>query len=136
MSRILAIDFGAKRTGIAVTDPLQIVASGLCTVPTEELNDFIAGYLAQEKVETIVIGEPRQMDYSLSELGERIHAFAKALQLQYPDKKVSLIDERFTSKMAQRTLIDSGVKKMKRRNKALIDEIAATIILQSYLDRK
>lgn len=136
MNRILAIDYGKKRTGIAVTDPMQIIASGLTTVATHELNQFLEDYLKQETVETIVIGEPKQMDYTDSELGAVIHAFAKALQIKFPAINIVRVDERFTSKMAFQTMIDSGLSKSKRRNKALVDEIAATIILQTYLDRK
>lgn len=135
MNRILAIDYGKKRTGIAVTDPMQIIASGLTTVATSELSQFLEDYLKQESVDTIVIGEPKQMDYTDSELGAVINAFAKALQIKYPSIKIERVDERFTSKMAFQTMIDSGLSKSKRRNKALVDEIAATIILQTYLDR-
>ncbi|MGJ8685399.1 MAG: Holliday junction resolvase RuvX [Nonlabens sp.] len=136
MNRILAIDYGKKRTGIAVTDPMQIIASGLTTVNTYELHTFLENYLKTEKVETIVIGEPKQMDYTDSELGGVITAFAKALQEKYPAITIERVDERFTSKMAFQTMIDSGLSKSKRRNKALVDEIAATIILQTYMDRK
>ncbi|ARN76616.1 Holliday junction resolvase RuvX [Nonlabens spongiae] len=136
MARILSIDYGKKRTGIAVTDELQMIASGLTTVSTRDLQKFLEDYLQKENVETIVIGEPKQMDYTASELGSVIDAFAKALQLKYPNLVIERVDERFTSKMAFQTMIDSGLKKKQRRNKALVDEIAATIILQSYLDRK
>ncbi|PQJ32078.1 Holliday junction resolvase RuvX [Nonlabens arenilitoris] len=136
MSRILAIDYGKKRTGIAVTDPMQIIASGLTTVATHELFAFLERYLKSEDVETIVIGEPKQMDYTDSELGSVIHAFAKALQEKYPHIIIERVDERFTSKMAFQTMIDSGLSKSKRRNKALVDEIAATIILQTFMDKK
>ncbi|SCX89611.1 putative holliday junction resolvase [Nonlabens sp. Hel1_33_55] len=131
----MAIDYGKKRTGIAVTDPLQIIASGLCTVPTWELNKWLEDYMLQEDIDTIVIGEPKQMDYTDSELGGVINAFAKALQIKNPAIKIERMDERFTSKMAFQTMIDSGLNKKQRRNKALVDEIAATIILQSYMDR-
>ena len=136
MARVLSIDYGKKRTGIAVTDELQMIASGLTTVNTFELNGFIDRYLTQESVETIVIGEPKKMDYTASELGDVISAFAKAIQEKYPSINVEMVDERFTSKMAFQTMIDSGLKKKQRRNKALVDEIAATIILQTYLDKK
>ncbi len=135
MGRILAIDYGKKRTGIAVTDPMQIIASGLCTVATKTLNQWLDSYLKEEEVDTIVIGEPKQMDYTDSELGAVINAYALALKSKYPDVLIERVDERFTSKMAFQTMIDSGLKKKQRRNKALVDEIAATIILQSYLDR-
>ncbi|WP_124981105.1 Holliday junction resolvase RuvX [Nonlabens xiamenensis] len=136
MARVLAIDYGKKRTGIAVTDPLQIIASGLQTVSTGELNGFLERYLQEEEVSTIVIGEPKQMDYTDSELGGEINAFAEAVQLKFPNVLVERVDERFTSKMAHASMLASGMKKKQRRNKALVDEIAATIILQTYLDRK
>jgi putative Holliday junction resolvase len=136
MARVLSIDYGKKRTGIAVTDELQMIASGLTTIKTHELSGFIETYLNTEKVETIVIGEPKKMDYTASELGEVIDAFAKATQLKHPQINVVMVDERFTSKMAFQTMIDSGLNKRQRRNKELVDEIAATIILQTYLDRK
>ena len=114
MGRILAIDYGKKRTGIAVTDPMQIIASGLCTVPTFELDKWLEDYLQQETVSTMVIGEPKQMDYTDSELGGVINAFAKALHTKYPHINIERIDERFTSKMAFQTMIDSGLKKVTR----------------------
>lgn len=135
MARILAIDYGKKRTGIAVTDPMQIIASGLTTVETKDIWKFLEAYLTVEPVEIIVVGEPKQMDYTDSELGVVIHAFAKALQEKYPHILIKRVDERFTSKMAFQTMIDSGLSKGKRRNKALVDEIAATIMLQSFLSR-
>jgi putative Holliday junction resolvase len=135
MGRILAIDYGKKRTGIAVTDPLQIIASGLTTVETRNLWKFIADYLIAEDVETIVVGEPKQMNYTESEIGPVIHTFVDKLKAAYPKLKIDRVDERFTSKMAFQTMIDSGLSKGKRRNKALVDEIAATIILQTYLSR-
>ncbi|GAK96302.1 putative Holliday junction resolvonase YggF [Nonlabens tegetincola] len=136
MARALSIDYGKKRTGIAVTDPLQLIASGLTTVNTYELVPFIENYLRNEEVSTIVIGEPKQMNGEPSELGDVIDAFAKALQEKYPSIEITRVDERFTSKMAFKTMIDSGLSKSKRRNKALVDEIAATIILQTFLDSK
>ncbi|ARN71707.1 Holliday junction resolvase RuvX [Nonlabens tegetincola] len=136
MARALSIDYGKKRTGIAVTDPLQLIASGLTTVNTYELVPFIENYLRNEEVSTIVIGEPKQMNGEPSELGDVINAFAKALQEKYPSIEITRVDERFTSKMAFQTMIDSGLSKSKRRNKALVDEIAATIILQTFLDSK
>jgi putative Holliday junction resolvase len=135
MARVLAIDYGKKRTGIAVTDPLQMIASGLCTVSTHELDHFLKQYMNEEQVETIVIGEPKQMNYQDSELAPVIHKFADQLADAYPNVSIKRVDERFTSKMAFQTMIDSGLKKKQRRNKALVDEIAATIILQSYLDQ-
>jgi len=132
----MAIDYGKKRTGIAVTDPMKIIASGLCTVETKVLGAWLKDYLNKEPVDTIVVGEPKQMDYTDSELGGVITAFANALQIQYPAINIERVDERFTSKMAFQTMIDSGLNKRQRRNKALVDEIAATIILQSFMDRK
>ena len=133
MARILAIDFGTKRSGIAVTDELQIIASGLTTVPTKELLGFLKDYFAREQVELVLIGEPKQMDNSASQSEVYIGQFLKEFEKQFPDKPVQRVDERFTSKMAFQTLIDSGLKKKQRQNKALVDEVSATIILQSYL---
>lgn len=133
MSQILAMDYGAKRTGIAVTDDMQIIASGLTTVATESLLDFLDEYLKREKVELFLIGEPKQMDNSPSESEAMIRAFLKKLGSRFPEIPVERVDERFTSKMAVQTMIDSGMSKKKRRDKALVDEISATLILQSYL---
>lgn len=136
MGRILAIDYGGKRTGIAVTDELQLIASGLTTVATSEIFDFLEVYLAKEKVEIIVIGEPKQMDGTASESEVLIQKFIKKLQKLFPDISIERVDERFTSKMAFQTMIDSGLKKSQRRKKELIDEISATLILQNYLYSK
>ena len=133
MARILAIDYGAKRTGIAVTDELQIIASGLTTVPTKELLVFLQKYFSEENVELVLIGEPKQMDNSASQSEAGIQEFLKKFAEKFPEKNVQRVDERFTSKMAFQTMIDSGLKKKQRQNKELIDEISATIILQSYL---
>ncbi len=133
MARILALDFGTKRTGIAVTDELQIIASGLTTVKTPELLDFLKDYFAKEKVETIVVGEPTQKDGSPSQSEEAIQEFLNEFKEKFPQMPVERADERYTSKMAMETMINSGIKKKKRRNKELIDEISATIILQNYL---
>ncbi|GAA4231671.1 Holliday junction resolvase RuvX [Postechiella marina] len=133
MARILAIDFGGKRTGIAVTDELQIIASGLTTVNTKELISFLKDYISKEKVELFLIGEPKQMDNTASESEVLIAAFIEKLKKAIPDMPLKRVDERFTSKMAFQTMIDSGLKKNQRKNKALIDEISATLILQSYL---
>lgn len=133
MSQILAMDYGAKRTGIAVTDDMQIIASGLTTVATESLLDFLDEYLKREKVELFLIGEPKQMDNSPSESEAMIRALLKKLGSRFPEIPVERVDERFTSKMAVQTMIDSGMSKKKRRDKALVDEISATLILQSYL---
>ena len=133
MARILAIDYGTKRTGIAVTDELQIIASGLTTVATKELLPFLKAYISKEKVELFLIGEPKQMNNEVSESEASIQSFLKKLATTIPDMPIKRVDERFTSKMAFQTMIDSGLKKGQRKNKALVDEISATIILQSYL---
>ncbi len=133
MSQILAMDYGAKRTGIAVTDDMQIIASGLTTVATESLLDFLDSYVKKEKVELFLIGEPKQRDNSPSDIEYEIRPFLKKLSARFPDIPIERVDERFTSKMAFQTMIDSGMSKGKRKNKALVDEISATIILQSYL---
>lgn len=133
MGRILALDYGTRRTGIAVTDELQIIASGLATVPTPELLEYLQTYFSGEDVELVLVGEPKQMDNSASESEEGIQEFIKKFREKFPAMKMQRVDERFTSKMAVRTMIDSGMKKKKRQNKALLDEISATIILQSYL---
>ena len=136
MARILAIDFGKKRTGIAVTDELQIIASGLTTVATEELILFLKAYIKKEQVALFVVGKPKQLDNTASESEALIIPFLKKLKQQIPTIPVFRVDERFTSKMAFQTMIDGGLKKKQRRNKALVDEISATIILQSYLYNK
>lgn len=133
MGRILAIDYGTKRTGIAVTDELQLIASGLTTVPTTELMDFLSDYFQREKVEKVIVGEPKQKDGSASQSEVYIREFLKKFEEKFPEMPMIRVDERFTSKMAFQTMIDSGLKKKQRKNKALIDEISATIILQSYL---
>ncbi len=136
MGRILAIDFGMKRTGIAVTDELQLIASGLETVNTSKLLVYLAEYLYAEDVEVIVVGEPKQKDGSPSDIEVEIQKFLIALSKVLPSWKVDRMDERFTSKIAFQTMIDGGLSKKQRRNKALIDEISATIILQDYLQTK
>lgn len=136
MGRILAIDFGQKRTGLAVTDELQIIASGLVTVNTLEILSFLTDYTNKEKVELFLVGEPKQMDNTASESEVFIAPFIKKLKKQFPTIPILRIDERFTSKMAFQTMIASGLKKKQRKNKALIDEISATLILQSYLYSK
>lgn len=135
MSRIIAIDYGKKRTGLAVTDPLRIIASGLQTVETNEIFSFLKNYFSKEKVEIALIGEPKQMDGTPSEISETIEKFTLKFKEEFPDIKVERVDERFTSKIASRTLIDSGLKKKKRQEKALLDEVSATIMLQDYLNR-
>lgn len=136
MARILAIDYGKVRTGIAVTDELQIIASGLTTVTTKELIGFLNDYVAKEQVELFLVGEPKQMDNSPSESESLIAPFLKTLSTTFPGIPIERVDERFTSKMAFQTMIDSGLKKEQRKNKALVDEISATLILQSYLYSK
>ena len=133
MGRILALDYGSKRTGIAVTDELQIIASGLTTVPTNELLSFLKKYFSKENVELVLLGEPKQMNNTASQSEEAIQGFLKDFTTAFPKMKLERVDERFTSKMAFQSMIDSGLKKKQRRNKALVDEISATIILQSYL---
>ncbi|MFL0353795.1 Holliday junction resolvase RuvX [Xanthomarina sp. GH4-25] len=136
MGRILAIDFGKVRTGIAVTDEMQIIASGLETVATKELIAFLKSYIATENVELFVVGEPKQMNNEPSESEALIIPFLEKLKKAIPTIPIERVDERFTSKMAFQTMIDSGLSKKKRKNKALVDEISATLILQSYLNSK
>ena len=136
MGRLLAIDYGSKRTGIAVTDELQIIASGLTTVDTKTLMIFLKSYTTKESVDLILIGLPKQMNNELSESEPLILKFIKTLDKELPDIPIHRVDERFTSKMAFQTMIDSGLNKKKRKNKALVDEISATLILQSYLYNK
>ncbi|WP_298424889.1 Holliday junction resolvase RuvX [uncultured Kordia sp.] len=133
MARILAIDYGKKRTGIAVTDEMQLIASGLTTVRTHDLINFLKEYVAKENVELFLVGEPKQMNYEASESEVLIKEFIRLLAKAVPAIPIKRVDERFTSKMAFKTMIDSGLKKKQRQNKSLIDEISATIILQSYL---
>lgn len=136
MGRILGIDYGLKRTGIAVTDEMQIIASGLTTVPTKELILFLKDYTSKENVDLFVIGEPKQMNNTPSESEKLITGFLKDLKKEIPKIPIQRVDERFTSKMAFQTMIDGGLKKKQRQNKALVDEISATLILQSYLYSK
>jgi putative Holliday junction resolvase len=136
MPRILAIDYGAKRTGIAVTDELKMIASGLTTVATETIFNFLKLYFLNEKVEKVLIGEPKQMNGQPSESSEIIEKFIKKFIETFPLMPFERVDERFTSKMAFQTMIAGGLKKKQRQNKALIDQIAATILLQDYLSRK
>jgi putative holliday junction resolvase len=135
MSRILSIDYGQKRTGIAVTDELQIIASGLTTIPSASAIDFLKDYFSKEDVSVVLIGEPKQMNGEPSESASIIKGFVTHFTNHFPEMKVVRVDERFTSKMAFQTMIDSGLKKNQRKNKALIDEISATIMLQDYLTR-
>lgn len=133
MSRILAIDYGQKRTGIAVTDTLQMIANGLTTVDTRKLEKFIVDYMAQEDVSTIVVGKPTQMNGENSENMKRIEPFFNRLKKLFPNKEVTYYDERFTSVLAHQAMLQSGIGKKARQNKALVDKISATIILEDYL---
>lgn len=135
MARIMAIDYGSKHVGIAVTDNLQIIARGLTTVHSKDLIIFLKKYFEQEEVECIVVGEPKQMNNEPSDSVRFIEPFVIHLKRTFPKMKVERMDERFTSKMAFQTMIDSGLKKMARQNKELVDEISATIILQSYMNK-
>ena len=136
MPRILAIDYGQKRTGIAITDEMQIIASGLTTIASETAIVFLKDYFDKEKVEKVLIGEPKQMNGEPSQSTEIIEKFVIKFKNNFPDMAIERVDERFTSKMAFQTMIDSGLKKKQRQNKALVDEISATIMLQDYLTRK
>lgn len=135
MPRILSIDYGLKRTGLAVTDPLQIIATGLTTVETPKLIIFLKEYFKKETIELILIGEPKNLDDSETHATPLVKQFILLLQKEFPLIPIKTIDERFTSKMASRAMIDMGLKKKERRNKGLIDEIAATMMLQEYLAR-
>jgi putative Holliday junction resolvase len=136
MGRILAIDYGTKRIGLAVTDPLQIFASPLNTVSPNEFDNFISGYLKTEEVEAFVIGYPVQLNNQPSESVKYINPFIKKLKKAFPEKHIHLVDERFTSQMALKIMIDGGVKKRDRQDKSMVDKISASIILQSFLDNR
>ena len=136
MARILSIDYGKKRTGLAVTDNLQMIANGLTTVDTKDLEKFIMDYLSQEDVCTIVVGKPTQMNGENSENMKRIEPFFKRLRKLYPDKEIVFYDERFTSVLAHQAMLQSGIGKKARQDKALVDKISATIILEDYLQSK
>ena len=136
LSRIVAIDYGTKRTGVAVTDPGQIIASPLDTVPTHELMTFLDTYFKAEKVETLVVGHPRKMDHTDSESMKQIRFFVSAFKKRFPRIPVEWMDERFTSKMAKEALVSGGMKKSDRKEKGNIDKVSAAIILQSYLEQR
>jgi len=136
VARILSIDYGKKRTGLAVTDPLQIIAGGLATVSTCQLFDFLKDYLTKEDVEMVVVGEPWQTNGLPSENLARVKAFVQKFNKLYPDIPVTFFDERFTSVLAHQAMIDGGLRKKARQNKALVDEISATIILQGFLESR
>jgi len=136
MGRILSIDYGQKRCGLAVTDSLQIIANGLVTVATSSLYDFLVDYMKKEPVERIIIGQPKKMNNEDSENMKNIVPFVNRLKKNFPELPIEFFDERFTSVLAHRAMIDGGLKKKDRQNKALVDEISATIILQSYMESK
>ncbi len=133
--RLLALDYGQKRTGIAVTDELQIIASGLTTVPTETLFAFLADYFSKEKVSKVLVGKPLQMNNTPSESWVFVEKFAQEFKKKFPVYEIVWVDERFTSKMAKQSLLQNGHKKKTRQNKALLDEVSATIMLQDYLNK-
>ena len=135
MSRIISIDYGAKRTGLAVTDPLQIIATGLTTVESKQLIPFLKEYFAREEVELIIIGEPKNWDDTDTHATPLVEKFIKQLQKHFPNIPIKKVDERYTSKMAKDAMLEMGLKKMQRRNKKLVDEIAATIMLQEYMQK-
>lgn len=134
MGRIVAIDYGTKRVGLAVTDELKIIASGLTTVPANEVIAYLKEYTSKNNVEIFVVGEPKNLDNTPAQVAEAVNNFVKHLQRTFKNIPIKRMDERFTSKMAFQTMIDSGLKKKARRNKALVDEISAVIILQSYME--
>lgn len=136
MGRILAIDYGQKRCGIAVTDPLKLIAHALETVPTAGLDAYLADYLRREEVETVVVGLPLQMDATPSESTRYIEPFVKRFRKRYPQIPVERVDERFTSKMAFQAMLDAGLKKKKRQDKGLVDALSATLILQTYMQKR
>jgi putative holliday junction resolvase len=135
MARIMAIDYGLKRTGLAVTDPLQIIATGLTTIESSQLIPFLKDYFKREPVELMLIGEPKNLDDSDTHATPLVRVIVGRLQKEFPAISLKLVDERYTSKMARQAMIEMGMKKKQRRNKALVDEIAATILLQEYLER-
>jgi putative Holliday junction resolvase len=136
VARILSIDYGKKRTGIAVTDPLQIIANGLATVSTSELFDYLKDYLSREQVERIIIGRPLQTNGQPSENLQRVEQFVNRWRKEMPDVPVEYVDERFTSVLAHQAMIDGGLRKKARQDKALVDKISATIMLEDYLRRR
>ena len=136
MARILSIDYGKKRTGLAVTDPLQLIAGGLATVSTYQLLDFLRSYFQKESVECVVVGEPRQTNGKPSENMARVKTFVGRFKKEFPHIKVEMYDERFTSTLAHNAMMDAGLGRKARQDKALVDEISATIILQSYMESR
>ena len=136
MSRLLAIDYGQKRVGIAVTDEEQIIASALTTLASKDVMSFLKNYVANEEVECFVVGLAKNLDNTPSESARFIEPFVRRLKITFPDIEVQRVDERFTSKIAFQTMLDAGIKQHKRRDKALVDKISATLILQSFLDAR
>lgn len=136
MARIIGIDYGTKKVGLAVTDPLQIICSPLTTVPTGEIFDFLKKYLAEEEVEGIVIGEPKNLDGSPAQIAHLVVGFVRKLKKLYPNLTYAMEDERFTSVEAKQIILKSGAKKKKRRDKTLVDRVSASLILQAYMDRR
>ena len=136
MGKALGIDYGTKRTGIAITDAMQIIASGLTTISTHNLDDFIADIVAKETIECFVLGDPKNLDGTATNSTGHVNGFLKRLQNKYPQIPVHQVDERFTSKIAKQSILASGIKRKGRQNKALVDEVSATIILQDFLDYK
>jgi putative Holliday junction resolvase len=136
LSKLVAIDYGAKRTGIAETDSLQIIASGLTTVETKDLQDFMKAYLEKEEVEVLVIGQAKRMSGELSEIENKIVPFINFVKKRFPNLKIERQDEGFTSQIAFQSMIDGGLSKKKRRDKALVDKISATLILQRYMENR
>ncbi|MBK6397213.1 MAG: Holliday junction resolvase RuvX [Bacteroidetes bacterium] len=134
MGRIMAIDYGTKRVGIAVTDPNKIIATALDTVHSKDIIEYLKKYFIAQEVELVVIGEPRQMDNTASEVTPQVEQFVKAIKKAFPEMSIARFDERFTSKMAEQAIRMSGIKKMERRNKSLVDQTSAVIILQSYMN--
>ena len=135
MARIMAIDYGGKRTGIAVTDPLQIIASGLTTVDTKDLFSFLKEYFSKEQVELVIVGEPKNWDETDTHATPLVQKFIGKFKKDFPAIPLKTVDERYTSKMARQAMLDMGMKKKQRRDKKLVDEIAATILLQEYMER-
>ena len=136
MGKALGIDYGTKRTGIAITDAMQIIASGLTAVATHTLDEFIANLLQKEAIECFVVGDPKNLDGTATDSTSHVNGFVKRIKQKYPEIPIYQIDERFTSKIAKQSILDAGIKKMKRRDKVLVDKVSAAIILQSYLDFK
>jgi len=136
MARLLALDYGTKRVGIAITDEFQMIASGLCTIRAHDCMDFLKDYLSKESVSDIVIGLPKDLNNKKTDATPYVKGFAKQIRKEFPDLDVHFIDERFTSKIAFQSMIDGGLKKKDRQNKALVDEVSATLILQSFMEQK